>query len=407
MGCNNNFMIDFQKILFTKGTSYGTIKKSEITKQMGPHGMKNLNIMIKPASSMCNLRCKYCFYEEVSARRKTPFCGVMTDETVNRMISKIAADVSHEDMVHFAFQGGEPTLAGLSFFERFIARVASQMPKIKVSYALQTNAVLLDDDWCRFLKEHRFLVGVSLDILPECHDAVRVDRENHGTYRKVLEKLRLLHRYRVDYNILCTLTNAIARHPKQVWNWLTKENISYVQFTPCLGEPDSPKKSPYALTPERFAFFYNQLFSYWYEDYRKGKYRSVKFFDDAVNLLMYGRPTSCGMNGTCQPQLVIEADGSAYPCDFYCLDEFRMGNITEQGPLELLRSTVTQNFLHRPHETPKLCKSCQYAVFCGGNCKRMQKEICCTTDDTYCGYQHFLKENGKTLLEIADRHRKR
>ena len=369
--------------------------------------MKSLSIMIKPASSLCNLRCKYCFYEEVSAKRETPCRGMMTEETACRMISKIAEDVSSGDRVQFVFQGGEPTLAGLSFFENFADTVTREMPGISISYALQTNGMLLDDDWCRFLKKHCFLAGISLDILPECHDAVRVNGENNGTYRKVLENIRLSDRYRVDYNILCTLTNAIARHPKQVWNWLVKENISYVQFTPCLGEADTEEKSPYALTPERFASFYKQLFSYWYADYRKGKYRSIKFFDDAVNLLMYGRPTSCGMNGTCRPQLVIEADGSAYPCDFYCLDEFCMGNITEQGPLELLRSEVTANFLNRPHKSPKLCKTCQYAVFCGGNCKRMQKEICCTADGTYCGYRDFLAEYGKTLLEIADRHRKR
>ncbi|MBQ4088196.1 MAG: radical SAM protein [Clostridia bacterium] len=369
--------------------------------------MKNLSIMIKPASSLCNLRCKYCFYEDVSAKRETPCCGMMTEETVKHMMENIAADLMPGDGVHFVFQGGEPTLAGIPFFERFVDSGKDAMSGIRISYALQTNGILLDDDWCRFLKEHRFLVGISLDILPEYHNAARVDCENRETYRKVLEKIRLLERYGVDYNILCTLTNAIARHPKQVWNWLVKVQISYVQFTPCLGESDAETESPYALTPERFASFYKQLFSYWYADYQKGQYRSVKFFDDAVNLLMYGRPTSCGMNGTCQPQLVIEADGSAYPCDFYCLDEYRMGHITEQGPLELLRSTAVQSFLNRPHPSPKLCETCRYAVFCGGNCKRMQKEICCKADDTYCGYRDFLEECGKALLEIADRHRKR
>ena len=369
--------------------------------------VKNLNIMIKPASSLCNLKCKYCFYAEVSEMREVSFCGRMTVETMERILSQVEADLQPMDRLHIAFQGGEPTLAGLPFFEAFVSRVKGGKQGIRVSYALQTNGILLDEAWCRFLKENHFLVGLSLDILPECHDAARVDGENRGTYRAVMEKMQLLNRFGVEYNILCTLTNAVARHPKQVWNWLKKENIPYVQFTPCLGELDGVDRSPYALTPERFATFYKQLFAYWYEDYQKGKYRSVKFFDDAVNLLMYGKPTSCGMNGACAPQLVIEADGSAYPCDFYCLDTYCLGNLTEQRPTVLLQTETVQKFIQRAHSRPKLCETCRYAVFCGGSCKRMQKEICCSGEDTYCGYKDFLEQWGTTLLEIADRHRRK
>ncbi len=369
--------------------------------------MKNLNIMIKPASSLCNLRCKYCFYADVSKMREVASRGVMTEETVEKILSNIERDLSSGDTVHFAFQGGEPTLAGLPFFEDFVRRIKNWSSNIRVFYALQTNGILLNEDWCQFLKENHFLVGVSLDVLQEYHDAARVDMNGKGSYQAVLEKLRLLQQHQVDYNILCTLTNSVARHPKQVWNWLKKNNIEYVQFTPCLGELEQKDQSPYALTPKRFASFYIQLFQDWYEDYRKGNYRSIKFFDDAVNLLMYGKPTSCGMNGPCQPQLVVEADGSTYPCDFYCLDEYRLGNLTEKSPLELLRGESVGEFLSRPHIQPELCKDCRYRKFCGGNCKRMQSEICCSAGDNYCGYWDFLEQCGRTLLEIADRHRRR
>ena len=339
--------------------------------------------------------------------REVPSCGMMEEETLQGVLKNIERDLEAGDTVSFAFQGGEPMLAGLPFFEDFVSRVKKWNSGIRVCYALQTNAILIDSAWCRFLKENRFLVGVSLDILPEYHDAVRVDAEGQGSYQKVMNSIRLLREHQVDFNILCTLTNSIARHPKQVWNWLKQNNIDYVQFTPCLGELEQKSQSPYALTPKRFTSFYIQLFQYWYEDYRKGEYRSIKFFDDAVNLLMYGRPTSCGMNGACQPQLVVEADGSAYPCDFYCLDEYRLGNLTEQGPLELLKTETVQRFLHRPHAAPQLCKTCRYRDFCGGNCKRMQREICCSAGDSYCGYREFLEKCGRTLLEIADRHRRR
>jgi len=367
--------------------------------------MKSLSIMLKPASSLCNLRCKYCFYKDVSDRRSIPSWGLMEGETVRRILQRVAADLSPGDSIHFAFQGGEPTLAGLSYFQDFVQQAKALMPMVQISYALQTNGVLLDDKWCRFLKDNNFLVGISLDILPECHDAVRVDAQGSGTYCRVLDSIRRMKAHKVEFNVLCTLTNAIARHPQQVWKRLVQLDISYVQFTPCLGTLDSDEQSPYALTPRRFASFYTQLFSLWFADYQKGRYRSIKMIDDTINLMVFGKPTSCGMNGTCQPQLVVEADGSVYPCDFYCLDEYKLGSLQEQGFLELLGSPLVQQFIHRPHIQPELCKQCQFASFCGGNCKRMQKEICCAGNDSFCGYQAFLTQCGPALAEIARQQR--
>lgn len=361
--------------------------------------MKTVSVMLKPASSLCNLRCRYCFYADVAEHRQQASLGIMQEETADAILDRIALDISPGDRIQFIFQGGEPTLAGLPFFRHFVEKVAHWDPGIAVSYALQTNGILLDEDWCRFLKEHDFLVGVSLDILPECHDAVRVDTGGRGTYGRVLESIRLLDRHAVAYNVLCTLTNTLARHPQQVWKRLCQLDIAYVQFTPCLGELEG--KSPYALTPKRFASFYIQLFLLWLADYRKGKYRSVKLFDDVVNLLVLGRPTACGMNGHCQPQLVVEADGSVYPCDFYCLDQYRLGNLWEQGILAMLQGEAVQRFLQRPHTAPSLCSSCRYRSYCGGNCKRMQKEICCAEEDTECGYREFLDQCGPALAEIA------
>lgn len=369
--------------------------------------MKNLSIMIKPASSLCNLRCKYCFYTDVSSNRSVPSCGMMSEETMNAMLECVASELEPGDRIQFVFQGGEPTLAGLPFFRHFVERTHTWDPNVHVSYALQTNGTLLDVPWCCFLKDNHFLVGISLDILPEYHDAVRLDAEGAGTYRRVLQAIDLLNEYKVDYNVLCTLTNSITRHPQQVWKRIVQMGIQYVQFTPCLGDLECTDSTPYALTPKRFASFYTQLFQYWIEDYRKGTYRSVKFFDDIVNLMVFGRPTSCGMNGTCQPQLVVEADGSVYPCDFYCLDEYRLGNLKEQGFLELLQAAQVQAFVHRPHAQPTLCQTCRYRSFCGGNCKRMQKEICCVGGDSYCGYQDFFDQCGSEFAGLAQEQRRR
>jgi len=367
--------------------------------------MKTIHLMLKPASSLCNMRCGYCFYSDLAARRNKPSCGLMSDTTAEAIVSRLGQDLEPGDHIHFAFQGGEPTLAGLPFFRSFVSRV-SRWKGIGVSYALQTNGLLLDSQWCRFLKEHRFLVGLSLDLLPEAHDAARTDAHGQGTYRRVCEALALLNANGVDCNVLCTLTPAVAQQPKQVWDRLTALDIEYVQFTPCLGPLDEPISSPYALTPKLFASFYTELFSYWYADFQRGKCRSVKLFDDIVNLLVLGRPTGCGMTGFCQAQLVAEADGSVYPCDFYCLDPYCLGNLTTQSITQLLNAPAAEAFRNRPHQMPLLCKTCSYQRFCGGNCKRMQREICCSGDDRFCGYRSFLEQRGNTLFMLAQQIRR-
>ena len=355
--------------------------------------------MIKPASSLCDMRCKYCFYADVADARAVRSFGMMSDETTDAMLKSIASELEAGDAVGFAFQGGEPTLAGLPFFRRFVEKTR-EWKNIRVSYALQTNGLSLDAEWCAFLKEHRFLVGLSLDLLQASHDATRVDAGGSGTYRRVCDAMTLLRGHGVDFNVLCTLTSDVARHPKQVWDQLVKLGVDYVQFTPCLGDLDA-SPSPFALTPERFASFYRRLFALWYADFRAGKRRSVKLFDDVVNQLVLGSPTGCGMDGVCRAQLVIEADGSAYPCDFYCLDQYKMGNITTDPIDALLHSEGAKAFLARSHAPLRICADCRYARFCGGNCKRMRGEICCSESGTFCGYRDFLDACGAQLAALA------
>lgn len=366
--------------------------------------MKQVSIMLKPASSLCNLRCKYCFYADVARSRTTASFGLMKPETMGAILANVAAELQPGDKVHFVFQGGEPTLAGLDFYKTFVS-IAGQWQDVQVTYALQTNGTLLDEEWCKFLKEHNFLVGVSLDLLRDCHDDVRLDAQGHGTWKQVVRAIELLGKHGVEYNVLCTLTNAIARHPKKVWQQLQKLDVRFVQFTPCLGEIEG-EKSPFALTPKRFADFYTALFDLWREEMRQGKWRSVKFFDDVVNLLVLGRPTGCGMDGVCRPQLVVEADGSAYPCDFYCTDQYRLGSLTEQTVSQLLAAPGVQEFIDRPQRRPAFCEACPYDTFCAGNCPRMRREMC-YADTTYCGYRDFLDRCGEGLAELARKYSQR
>lgn len=366
--------------------------------------MKHIAVMIKPASSLCNLRCRYCFYAEVSDSREVRSFGVMEQSVAVRMIRNVFTGLTQGDTVSFAFQGGEPTLAGLDFFRFFTDEVKKVCGAVRVSYALQTNGILLDDKWCEFLKERRFLVGLSLDILPELHNANRLNPQKQGTYSQVRDAKALLEKHGVDYNILTVLTNSLARHPRQVWDALCAQNIQYVQFIPCLGELEGGT-SPFALTPARFASFYTQLFRLWAADFEHGKYRSVKLFDDLIHLLAFGSRNACGITGQCMPQIVAEADGSVYPCDFYAMDEYRVGNLAESTIEEIYTQPGMAAFRNRPTTGLNLCTACQYRGICGGGCPRMRREVCGIQSAKQCGYQLFLDSCVKQMQKYAYRER--
>lgn len=360
--------------------------------------MKNISIMLKPASSLCNMRCQYCFYADETKMRQVRSYGLMSNETLEKILRNIRSSLQPGDQINFAFQGGEPMLAGLDFYRYFVKLVDGWGKGIRVTYALQTNGLLLDEEWCRFLAGNHFLAGISLDLLPVCHDEARRNAQGQGTYGQVMEGIRLMEQYQVEYNVLCTLTRKIAKYPQKVWKVITKNDFRWVQFTPCLDELSGEQKSPYALTPQDFASFYIQLFACWLDDYRKGAYRSIKLFDDLVNYLGRGIPTSCGINGKCQPQLVVEADGSVFPCDFYCLDEYLLGNFTEQTLEELYLLSVQSEM--RVREKNAFCRTCPYEQICGGGCKRMQQEVYCGGEGK-CGMRSFLDYSMRELRQIA------
>lgn len=319
---------------------------------------------------------------------------------MKKMVEKLGTELQDEDRITFGFQGGEPTLAGLSYYQEFVKAVEDWGKKVHVTYALQTNGLLLDEKWCRFLKEKHFLVGISYDMLPKLQDGIRVDCYGKGTGKQVLEAIKLLEKHQVDYNVLCTLTRQAARHPDKIWREIERLDLKYIQFTPCLDDLEENGANAYALTPERFAAFYTELYDKWEASYRKGIYRSVKLIDDMVNLLAYGVPTGCGINGRCQPQLIVEADGSVYPCDFYCLDEYAIGNIVEISLQELFQRSIASEAKKRKG-LPERCGSCPYLKVCGGNCPRMQKAICFSDEGKYCGYRTFWENCGERLARLA------
>ena len=359
--------------------------------------MKALTFLMKPASSACNMRCSYCFYTDVSAHRANRCLPVMTGSVLTRLLENIRASLTPGDAVCFVFQGGEPTLAGLPFYRRFFSITAAWEREFRVSYAFQTNGLLLDDDWCRMLKHPNLLMGVSLDLPLTVHDALRKDASGNGTSERVRQAIALLHRHGMPFNVLSTLTREAAAQPEIVWKTLRALDIPYIQFTPCLGTLDGAS-SLYQLTPEGFAAFYKTIFRLWASELGSRNPCSVKLFDDLIELLVTGRTSACGLDGRCRPQLVVEADGSVYPCDFYCTDDFCSGNLMTDSLKSLLAAPPISKRLQKP--LPSLCSKCAYFQLCGGGCPRMREAMCIRRED-FCGYADFLHEALPLLTKIA------
>lgn len=353
--------------------------------------MKHISVLIKPASSLCNIRCKYCFYADISSHREIRSYGKMSVRTTEKMIANIFADLDEDDYLTLTFQGGEPTLAGLSYFKHIVELVRQQCKKVTVHYALQTNGLLIDKTWCDFLRENKFLVGLSLDGTEIMHDQNRVDAKGKGTFFKVMETRSLFEEYQIDYNILCVLTSDLANQFKQVYQFIQQENIRFIQFIPCLDDHSSIIPKDYALSPKEFEKFYLFILDQWIIELEKGNYRSIKLFDDLLHLLIKGEVTACGILGNCQLQYVIEADGSVYPCDFYVLDDYRLGFIQESSIRQLFNSQIAKKFVCEKKEQSSFCHNCPFKQMCQGGCKRMKDCMYVDKNGEMCGYQALLK----------------
>lgn len=365
--------------------------------------VRRASLLIKPASSLCNLRCRYCFYHDVASRRERYCHGVMTPETAKAVILRAYERVgTGPSEVAFNFQGGEPLLAGLDFFERFTAAAEEYRPQAcRVTYALQTNATLLDDAWAAFFCERDFLLGVSLDPDKGNHDWLRPDADGEGTYDAVLRGIKALERRGAAYNLLTVVTRSVARHPRRVYTELKKTGCRYWQFIPCLKPLDGGQPSSYDLAPRDYAAFLKQLWRLWKEEWEKGETVSIRLFDNLLGMLRGQEPEQCGAAGSCVMQPVVEADGSVYPCDFYVLDAYCCGNV-KTDTLEMMENSVgARAFLREPQAFPAPCASCRVWRLCAGGCRRARPLF--AAEEGYCPYQDFLYACLQDMALTAER----
>lgn len=351
--------------------------------------MRKVTVLIKPTSANCNLRCKYCFYFDVEDNRKEKICKRLDIHKLDIMIKNISSDLTCDDELTIAFQGGEPTLIGVDFYYNFIKKMEGIKDGPRIKYLIQTNGFKLDDEWFDLFRENDFLVGLSLDCIEHIHNKYRTDGLEKGTFNEVLITKEKLEQHQVEYNILSVLTSDLANYPDEVFKFILESGIKYIQFILCVDSLDENTRHMYALNGAKMYKFYSVIFELWLIELSKGNYISIKLFDDILMLLLYGQETACGMLGRCNMQNIIEADGSVYPCDFYALDEFRVGSIYGMSLKELHNSEKVQNFIESKEELPKICYDCRYFHICFGGCKRV-RNIYIDKTQNICYYSKLL-----------------
>ena len=335
--------------------------------------MPPLSLLIKPASSLCNLDCRYCFYHDVAENRATASHGILSDAVLETMIRK-ALEFADGDCT-FAFQGGEPTVAGLPFFERVVAlQQQYNTKKVRIHNAIQTNGIAIDAKWAQFLAKNRFLTGVSLDGPRDIHDANRVDARERGSFDRVMVAIEHLKKAGAEFNILSVVTGWSARHAAKIYRFFKQEGFAYLQFIPCLDPfGELPFSRTHSLTPERYASFLISLFDLWKEDALRKTPVSIRWFDNLAGMLLGAPPEACGMSGRCTCQFVVEADGGVYPCDFYVLDEWKIGSILTDGFVAMRESEPARRFIDMSLPEDPACSLCEWRNLCRGGCRRYRE----------------------------------
>ena len=366
--------------------------------------MPPINVLLKPSSSLCNMNCDYCFYCDEASKRKIASYGFMEENTLKNIIRRTLSRA--EKTAAYAYQGGEPTLRGLDFFRKAV-KYQNQYNKnhVFISNALQTNGFALDKEWCRFLSENHFLVGLSVDGTEEIHNAHRHDKAGNGTYARIRQAAKLMDQYQVEYNILTVVTSDVAEHIEEIYEEYKRNGWNYQQYIACLPPMrQALSDSAYVLSPEAYGDFLIRLFHLWYRDWKKNRQPYIRQFENWIGMLAGYPPEACDQHGTCGIQYVVEADGSVYPCDFYMLDEYRLGNLNENRVAQLDEARVQIKFVERSFALDPSCRECRYYFLCRGGCQRCRKAVSGQRvyRNMWCeSYRMFFDACLKEMQEVA------
>jgi len=291
-------------------------------------------VMAKPVGPVCNMACAYCYYLAGIDQYPSPHTFRMTDEVLEQFIRQYI-EASPGPTIQFIWHGGEPALAGLDFYRRAVALQQHDLPSGWSCWNnLQTNGLLLDDDWCSFLAENHFDVGLSIDGPAGLHDTFRLDQRGEGTHARAAEAIRRLQAHGIQPDLLCTVTAAAAREPLAVYRTLRDFETGWIQFIPIVRRTVDGQITPDSVTGEAYGRFLCRIFDEW-SQHDIGRL-NVQFFAELMLVWSGGTANVCWMAPTCGRVPVVEHDGSVYACDHFVRPEYRIGDLATTSLGELI-----------------------------------------------------------------------
>ena len=378
---------------------------------------QGLHVVAKPIGPVCNLDCEYCFYLEKQALFAQGEQYRMPENVLSSFITGYIAS-QPAPVVEFVWQGGEPTLLGIDFFKRV---VELQKPFAKgktITNSLQTNGTQLTDEWCLFLKRHRFMVGISLDGPQEVHDRYRKDRKGRGTFEQTMRGLRLLQKHKVEYNVLACVARETAAKPLEVYRFFREAGVEFIQFTPivermpdpqsagqglrlaapaALGSPEGQGEvTDWSVRPEDYGDFLIAVFEEWVRNDVGRVF--VMNFEWALNAWIGNPSPVCVHAKQCGRSLVIEHNGDVYACDHCVYPQYRLGNILTGTLQDMAARSLKSGFgVTKETALPRRCRECDVLAACQGGCP---KHRFANTFDEEPGLHYLCEGYRKYFLHI-------
>lgn len=355
---------------------------------------RSFHVMAKPAGALCNMACSYCFF--LSKQQLLGSGAVMSDAILERFIGDYLQS-QPDEVVTFSWQGGEPAVAGLDFYKKAVALQRRYAPSgVSVENDFQTNGLLLDDEWCRFLKDHRFLVGISLDGPASVHDRYRRDGAGRPTHARVMKTVELLHKYEIPFNTLTAVTGAAAAEPLAVYRFLRDSAGSrHIQFLPVVepadftgtapaywdpaslpaedavgSVPAAPGSfvTPWSVGSLQYGRFLCRIFDEWLPCDRGNIF--VYLFECLLGLWAGGHSFLCTFGKECGSALALDRDGSVYFCDRFVYPDYFLGNIQERSLAEIYAGADNAVFGRMKSAVASRCKTCRWVFACRGECPK-------------------------------------
>ena len=359
---------------------------------------KTLNsLLIKPSGPDCNLDCAYCFYldkAEMFSKTKTHRMSLsILENMVKQALQQSGPHMS------FGWQGGEPTVMGLSFFRKSVEFQEKYGSGRSVGNGLQTNGILINHDWSKFLAQYNFLVGLSLDGPEHVHDHYRFNKQGKGTWKKVHDKAKMLLDAGVATNALIVVNDYSVNYPEEIYEFHKALGLTFMQFIPCV-EPDpenSSKAAPFSVSAKKYGEFLNRLFDLWHADIVDGiAGTSVRHFDSVFHKYVGLDAPECTMMKTCGEYVVVEHNGDVYSCDFFVENRWKLGNIATHRLDEMLNAPRQEEFGNMKSLLPEECGSCEWLQKCQGGCTKDR-----ISDPSDKGSNHFC-QSYKMFFAHAD-----